>query len=194
MRYIVDGYNLLFRTLRAEGDLKKQREGIVASLNARARALNLDITIVFDGAQPFSEITRSHFDCIEIVFSRESEEADDYIARRLQEDPYPQRHTVITDDNKLAWRCRIAGGKTEGIQHFLRWLEARYDKRSSSVDRPSSLPALPSEPPQVPSTPAKEDLLSLFEERLEEETKGQPKPENLLDIFEERLRELEDEP
>ncbi len=50
MHYLVDGYNLLFRFLKAN-PLEKTRQAMIEELNTAVSELNLSVTLVFDGGK-----------------------------------------------------------------------------------------------------------------------------------------------
>lgn len=129
MHYYIDGYNLLFRVLRAGDDLRKQREELTLDLEKKIGALELDATLVFDSHYQEDDGTRSHFKSLEIVFTAKNETADDYILHRLKESPNPSQQTVVTSDKKLAYQCRMRLGKTESAEEFLTNLNRRYKNK-----------------------------------------------------------------
>ena len=131
MHYFIDGYNLMFRVLRTGDDLQKQRESIVSDLNKKIQLLNLNVTIVFDAHYQYGEGSRSLFESLEISFTDHGESADDYILKRVKSSPNPKQETVVTSDNKLAWRVRSLLGKTESVKEFLSRLNRRYENRLS---------------------------------------------------------------
>lgn len=129
MHYYLDGYNILFRGADAVGDLKKQRDLLIWELNEKVRALNLDVTVVFDAHYQLTEGTRSIFDSLEICFTEAQESADEYILKRLKGCASPKLETVVTSDNRLAWAARRYLAKTESVSEFLSWLNKRYNAK-----------------------------------------------------------------
>lgn len=135
MHYFIDGYNLMFRVLRAGDDLQMQREVIISDLNEKIQLLNLDVTIVFDAQYQFGEGSRSHFETLEICFTNQGETADDYIIKCVKSSPNPRQETVVTSDNKLAWRARRFLAKTESVKEFMSWLNRRHKNKLSKREK-----------------------------------------------------------
>jgi uncharacterized protein len=129
MHYYIDGYNLLFRILKAGDDLRKQREEITLDLDKKASFLELDLTLVFDSHYQEDANTRSHFNSIEIIFTARGETADEFILQELKESHAPSQHIVVTSDKKLARLCQLRLGKTESIDEFLAWTTKRYKNK-----------------------------------------------------------------
>lgn len=199
MHYFIDGYNLMFRVLRAGNDLQKQREFIVSDLNEKAQVLNLDVTVVFDAQYQSGEESRSHYQSLEICFTNQNETADEYILKNIKASPSPQNETVVTSDNKLAWGVRRLLAKTESIKQFMSWLNKRYENRleknrqepkeltQKKLSRPNSTSKENSEkelvPPQPGNTAANtfDYYLYQFEKKFRETAskgqKNQPKSE-----------------
>src|SRR5262245_23155228 len=126
MHYYIDGYNLMYRMMRAGDDLKRQRESIISPLNKKFQVLNINASIVFDAQFHFGEGTRSHLLALEICFTDEGETADDYILDKLKASPNPRQETVITSDKRLSWRARRLLAHTQSVEEFLNALEKRY--------------------------------------------------------------------
>jgi len=129
MHYIIDGYNLMFRTLRANDDLQTQRESIIRDLNAKIHIVNLDVTIVFDAHYQKGESSRSHLQHLEIFFTEHGQTADEWILNYLKHEKKPQQQIVITSDKKLAWQSRRKGAHTLTIEDFLKELNQRYKNK-----------------------------------------------------------------
>jgi uncharacterized protein len=129
MHYVIDGYNLMFRIIRAGDELSIQRKQLIENLNTKARVLGLNITLVFDAQYRLGEASRGHYDFLEILFTGEGETADEYILKDLKNASKPSHETVVTSDKKLAWLSRRNLAKTETIEHFLEWLNKRYKNK-----------------------------------------------------------------
>lgn len=162
MHYYIDGYNLLFRMLRAsDEDLQTQREMVIQDLNKKIQILQLDITLVFDAQYQFGDTTRSHLNYLEILFTSKGETADDFIINELKSTDSPRQETVVTSDKKLAWRARRKHAHTESVEEFLEWLNRRYKnvKKQKKKEKkvvltlPPVAPAKPAQKPAVPSKP-----------------------------------------
>lgn len=138
MHYFIDGYNLMFRVLRAGNDLKMQREMIIKDLSRKSQLLNIDVTLVFDAQyQTGDHFQTSHFKQLEIIFSQHGQTADELILQKLKHLANPQQQTVVTSDKKLAWLARLRHAKTESVDDFLKWLNARYKNKIKREKEPA---------------------------------------------------------
>ena len=129
MRYLIDGYNLMFRVLRAGDDLQAQRERIIRDLNAKIQFLDLDATIVFDAHYQIGDSHRTHYRQVEILFTAQGETADEHILSTLKKAKEPSEYTVVTSDKKLAWLSRRKLAKTETVEEFLSLLARRFKNK-----------------------------------------------------------------
>ena len=130
MLYIIDGYNFMFRILHAGDDLQSQRQQIIRDINDKIQLVHLEVTIVFDAPYQCGEGSRTHLNHLEICFTDEGESADDFIIQKLKHASHPKQITVVTSDNKLAWRARRYLAKTEKVEVFLAWLNKKYHSKA----------------------------------------------------------------
>lgn len=182
MHYLIDGYNLMFRVLKAGDDLQKQRERIIHDLNAKIQFLGLDATLVFDAQYQFGAAQRTHYKQVEILFTAEGETADDYILHELKSSQHPAGYTVVTSDKKLAWLSRRRLAHTEEVDEFLGWLNKRYKNKLRRLKEAREAPVPPKpakkQPPVVPIPTSPEECfnyyLQQFEERFQKIAKKVP--------------------
>lgn len=146
MHYFVDGYNLIFRRIRAGENLQEQRAAIIYELDEAADLLELDITIVFDAQYHLGIGSRGHYHHIEICFTDEGETADDYILEAVRLQKKPHQETVVTSDKKLAMQARRRLAKTETVEQFM----AKIGKRCQNKQRRQTIqkPAIPAPVPE----------------------------------------------
>ncbi|MCB1111637.1 MAG: NYN domain-containing protein [Chlamydiales bacterium] len=195
MRYIVDGYNLMFRVLHAGEDLQQQREAIIRTLNDKAKLLNLNLSIVFDGHYAEGESTRTHYNIIEIHYSAEGQSADDYIFTLIKHSPRPQQITLISSDKKLAWRVRRLGAKTETVESFIKQITQRTKQRRQISKQTPKKPISQPPPLQKQSEDALFDYyLQAFEEKDQKPVTSKRKKavsdkDRWLKIFEKKTEE-----
>lgn len=138
MHYYLDGYNLLFRIDRSTHRLQDQRLNIIQELNEKAKFLNLSITIVFDAHYQNNELTRTHYDYVEILFSASKETADERILEEIRNVTSPRNITVVTSDKKLAWFARRCMAKTESVEIFIKWLNKRFINKIRHLSIPQT--------------------------------------------------------
>lgn len=129
MHYILDGYNILFRTLRKGGDLKTQRASFLAELNDKIKLLGMDVTLVFDAQYAEGDASRSFYDAVEVHFTDQGETADEYILKHVRRSSHPRQEVVVTSDARLAWAVRRQLVRTETVEKFLSSLNKRYESK-----------------------------------------------------------------
>jgi predicted RNA-binding protein with PIN domain len=137
MHYIVDGYNLIFRLLYSSSPLQEQRAKIIKDISEKAKLLKLNITIVFDSSFQTGESTRTHINDVEIIYTAQYESADDFIINLLKHKD--KNNTVITSDQRLAWRARRQNAHSETVEDFIRWLNKRYQNKKLNPQPKQSL-------------------------------------------------------
>jgi predicted RNA-binding protein with PIN domain len=163
MHYYIDGYNLLFRILKAGDDVRKQREELTFELEKKIHLLEINATLVFDSHYQEDASTRSHYKSLEIVFTAQNETADEFILQQLKESNNPSHHTVVTSDKKLAHLCRLRLGKTETVDEFLAWIGKRYKNKQRQkrlqISKPPELKKTVETEvkPSAPTPPASQD-------------------------------------
>jgi uncharacterized protein len=138
MHYYIDGYNLLFRILRACDDLKTQRNQLLQDLESKINLLELDATIVFDSQYKEDGSSRAHHNHLEIIFTSVGETADEYILQDLKGASQPSQHTVVTSDKRLAELCRRRLAKTESVEEFFAWLNKRCQNKQRRQKEPAA--------------------------------------------------------
>lgn len=170
MHYFIDGYNLMFRILRAGDDLQLQRESIIRDLNRKIEVVGLDVTIVFDAQYQSGESSRSHLQHLEICFTSQGETADELILRQLQHDKNPRQQTIVTSDKKLAWLARRRGAQTETVEDFLKSLNNRVKnklKRSKLTPPPDIIPPIKKITPPSTQKSSTEECFEYYLEQFE---------------------------
>jgi predicted RNA-binding protein with PIN domain len=182
MHYYIDGYNLMFRLLRAGDDLARQREQVIEEIYRKVSFIGLDVTIVFDSQYNPSESTRSNLRAMAIHFTDHAETADEYILSELKSDDNPFSHTVVTSDKKLAYLARLRSAKTISVEDFMVVLNKRFRNKMRQKRHP--LPKAEIKLPVKPKTPTVSDraedcfdfYLQEFESEFEEILKKEPPP------------------
>jgi predicted RNA-binding protein with PIN domain len=168
MHYYVDGYNLIFRVLKAKDSLKSKRSTLITDLSNKIDLLKLHTTLVFDSQYQHTEATRHHHKNLEIYYTDEGETADDYIIKCLKANQYASKRqiTVVTSDLHLAWRARRENALTMLIDEYLDWIARRHRNKISEIRKELEAPPSPSkiELPKLIPEPVKkksEDALDV---------------------------------
>lgn len=196
MHYFIDGYNLLFRSIKAGSeDLQLQRQAIIDDLSKKLNVLNIDATIVFDSYYQKGLREKNHKQNFEILFTDEGETADECILDELRIRPNPRIETVVTSDKDLAWKARLKGAHTLTIDEFLRFLNQKWRKKMNPISKKEKEPE-PIPPPIEKKETTEEFYLRTFEEALaddpffkrvkERKEKRKSDYERWLDAFEEQ--------
>jgi hypothetical protein len=111
MRYLIDGYNLLFawqllpRHSRP-GRLQRARHNLLQRLRHTGATGRGDVTVVFDGRHaPPGAATAAEHHGLHVRFTHEGT-ADDLIEELLRHEGGPHRLTVVSDDHRLRKAAR----------------------------------------------------------------------------------------
>lgn len=133
MHYIIDGYNLLFRTTRAREseDLKAERQQIIQELSNKLKIARLDASLIFDAHLKEGLGQQFFVKDLSVYFTDKGETADDYILEVVRQSPNPAIQTVVTSDTHLAWRVRRRGAHSLPVEEFRKTLERIYRKKLS---------------------------------------------------------------
>jgi predicted RNA-binding protein with PIN domain len=116
MKYLIDGYNLLFFYLTSDGTLRDKRERLINLLDEKLKFLKLRATIVFDNftnEETFGK--RRYFKALNVVFTSYKESADNYIIENCNE-----KCVVVTADKTLSQKCRNLKALVESPKLFLK--------------------------------------------------------------------------
>lgn len=137
MHYIIDGYNLFFFLFgNSFRDFKSQRQSLIQSMNAKIEFLSLDVSLVFDSHLVPGEGSRSHYHHLEIQFTPEGMNADDFIINYLKQSRNTSKEVLVTNDRELSQRARHLSAGTQSIDQFLNWLNKRYSNKKRGKDKP----------------------------------------------------------
>ncbi|CRX37462.1 NYN domain-containing protein [Estrella lausannensis] len=182
MPVLIDGYNLLFSYLLSHGELKQEREKMIVSLAELLKKAKKEATVVFDSHSPKTPATRGHFGSLEIIFTDQGEEADDYILRKIKASKRPALYLVVTGDKKLAERARRLLAKTISIKEWLQLTVKQAEKQALLEKEEREKPPSVAKPPPVQEKQVQER---------QEKKKPLSEEEYFLQAFEERYRQFE---
>jgi hypothetical protein len=146
MHYYIDGYNLIFRVLKAKDSLRDRRTTLITELSNKIELLKLHTTLVFDSQYQSTEATRHHHKNLEIYYTDEGETADDYIIKSLKaikQSPNKRNVTVVTSDLHLAWRARRENALTMSIDEYLDWINRRHRNKAAQIREELEAPPPP---------------------------------------------------
>lgn len=178
MHYIIDGYNLMFRVVRAGDDLQATRRLVIETLDDKLSLLNIHATLVFDAHYQPGDSVRNHFGSLEIIFSAENETADQWILHTVKLSSKPSSITVVTSDKKLAWGARMKLAKTLSVEEFLQTVRVRCRNKAKRSREPAREPIPPKisgpAPDSVPAPGSFDYYLEHFE-RSFNEIKSEPR-------------------
>lgn len=123
LHLVIDGYNLLHASSNgAFGDIEAERERLIDGLAAYRRLKRVRLTAVFDGiASGRLSRSREMRSGIEVVFSRDGEEADRILKELAREKKGSA--TIVTSDRDVASCAEAAGAVVIGSEEFRRLLD-----------------------------------------------------------------------
>lgn len=104
---VVDGYNVT-KTGYGELSLEQQRNRLVRDLGALRARTNVEITCVWDGAEPVHGLPPPPRG-VRVLFSRKGETADELIRRLVRAEPDGRPVVVISADREVADGVRRHG-------------------------------------------------------------------------------------
>ena len=162
MHYWIDGYNFLFRITKDYKTLQRQKNQILTHLEAFAATFHLHLTFIFDGKHKApAEALRGHLRAVEIIYTPESQSADDFILEHIQYHSKPSQVTVVSSDREVSGKSKQFGAKTQTIQEFLSFLLTKEKKRKKET---KPLPSFKDTDFHI------ERLRKIFEERMDSES------------------------
>jgi predicted RNA-binding protein with PIN domain len=169
MHYYIDGYNLLFRTLRAKGgeDLKIERLHLLNDLAEKLQKTGIEATVVFDSHYQIGDRTRHVLQTLDIHFTDQNQTADAFILECIHSLPNPQFHTVVTSDRHLAWHARCAGAQSQAVEAFRKMLNRVYTKKRYQSAPIAPKPLL-SAPVKIKIETLQDKYERIFEEKLKD--------------------------
>ncbi len=160
MHYWIDGYNLLFYLPKTNGSFEEKRRILIAQINDQVKNLSLVATVVFDASDPAQKYdTRSHYDCLEIIYTHCKKSADDAILEAVELSKKRSNLCVVSSDKGLSSKAKALGSQTLSLSDFLHFLFKRHSRVSlrqetDYQDSPREIERLL----KIFSTPRKEDL------------------------------------
>jgi predicted RNA-binding protein with PIN domain len=170
--YLIDGYNWLFRTLHhaaKEESLKFERERMLHELSLKLNKAKIQATVVFDSQYNPDPAERWLSKGITIYFTDSGQTADDFILEFIKYASNPAQYTIVTSDERLAWRVREKAS-TMHIQEFKQMLNRIYTKKQRIKPQIEK-------PPMKVITPApRKTLQDRYEEIFSKNAEEEPKP------------------
>ncbi len=164
MRYLIDGYNLLFRIAKPGSALEKKRESLIVELNRVISDFKLKVIVVFDGSHPgLSHVMRHHFDALEIIYTYQNLSADEYIIEEVHSTRRPEEILVITSDRGLSQTCKNLGAKTQSIETFISSLKKKNFRKKKKQKETASEASFKDSSAEITR------LLAIFEKKLKED-------------------------
>lgn len=119
-RFLVDGMNVIGS--KPDG-WWRDRNGAVRRFVTRLQRLmetsDHDVTVVFDG-RPVARLAEGAHIEVQVLYARRAgpDAADDRIVEMVTNDGDPGSLLVVTSDQRLAQRVRVAGAEVESVTRF----------------------------------------------------------------------------
>jgi predicted RNA-binding protein with PIN domain len=134
-KIVVDGYNLIHAiselTRLLERDAEAARDRLVMLLADYRATRKVGVAVVFDG-QRFSGQQPRPTGGVEVVFSRQPQNADARIKAMLAKQKHARSWVVVTSDNSIAIHARDFGAKVVPSQDFARQLSRSHRPQVTS--------------------------------------------------------------
>src|SRR5205809_7364029 len=112
MRYLIDGYNLLYamgvlRNRAGPTGLQKARRGLLGLLRGAYGEEAAEVTVVFDAAgAPPGAAEEEHYQGIHVRYAIHQDQADDLIEALIRHHSAPRQLTVVSDDHRIQQAAR----------------------------------------------------------------------------------------
>lgn len=131
MRYLIDGYNLLYAIGRVSprsprSAVDQARRWLVQQLS---QDVQRDVTVVFDGHPPRNADPAG---VVRVLYSRQ-DSADDVIEELVRTDPTPKQLAVVSNDHRLQQAGRRRGCQ---VVACLDYFEARPPPPPAKAEPP----------------------------------------------------------
>lgn len=166
MKYLLDGYNLLFRAENARGSLEEQRRRLFEKLNFYAETLHLDIAVVLDAHLQIGEMRRHNFHSLEVIYTDFAQTADDFIIEYVESIPLNKRQQikVVSSDRALVRKVLMERGEATSCAAFFQEMERKMCAQLSGKkkERAPRLPQKTGEKP-LPGIHDTKSWTALFE-------------------------------
>ena len=148
MRYVIDGYNLLYAWGVLRGrvgphGLEQARQALLGQLHGRLGADAVAVTVVFDAARaPPGAAAEQDCQGIHVYFALKRE-ADDLIEELIRHDSAPQQLTVVSDDHRIRdaarrRRCPVLGC-LEFVERMEHWRSVPATPPEDSAAKPEGV-------------------------------------------------------
>lgn len=169
MRYIIDGYNYLFRLLHKNEEVRAIRDDLISYLARMSDEAHLEISLIFDSKYQKGEHSRKRQELFELIFTDEGESADEWILRELKRSANAKLITVVTSDRRLAMHCRNYLALTMECRDFQQFIVKKAKIKLIKVQKEKPpLKNLPISPPKNVLS-GFDYYLQEFEKRVEEQ-------------------------
>jgi predicted RNA-binding protein with PIN domain len=140
MRYLIDGYNLLYAMGALKGPvgpqgLERARQRLLGWIEGVFQDRTSSVTVVFDGTHGEAVLTAGG---IEVIFAAGNEEADDLIERLIKKSTAPGQLTVVSSDRRLRQAADRRNARSVTSEDFTLELEKLRKARLKSVPGPKA--------------------------------------------------------
>lgn len=109
---IIDGYNLIKSprvSFPQANSLEAQREYLLQILQSSPALRNRQVTVVFDGGEPFPGPHTYTYGHIRLVFSGPRKTADEVIQQMIRKASRPAELHIVTSDRRIQFTARDHG-------------------------------------------------------------------------------------
>ena len=138
MPYLVDGNNLLGAARDARLGLPRDESALLRLLDRFAQARRSEILVVFDGPAG-ARRAAGHADRVgraRVRYAGSGRQADDLIVEMIAGWNNPAEITLVSSDNQLRGRAKVAGARVLGCAEFAGRLRDATSGSTSEDDKP----------------------------------------------------------
>lgn len=148
MRYLIDGYNLLYATGLVGTQTTPQGVGF-----ARARLVDMlhvthknhpgTVTLVFDAERlPRGAAARQNLRGIEVFYAVHHLEADDLLEELIAKSSTPGQMVVVSNDRRVQSAARRRGCQVTSCSEYMDWLLASCRRSAQAVQDAEEKPTV----------------------------------------------------
>jgi predicted RNA-binding protein with PIN domain len=171
MKYLLDGYNILFREKDARGSLEEQRGRLFDKLSLLAEDSHRTLIVVLDSHHQIGDSERHHYRALEVIYTDFDQTADDYIIEYVERLPVNKRSRVkvVTSDRTLMQKVRLERVEVLPVSSFLKELEKKAHVRSEKrAELHSHTSRSKGDDGVLPNLGDNSSWIAIFEERIKQ--------------------------
>ena len=129
MKYLLDGYNILFFFLKEKSAFATQRQELVSYFREKFEILDILGELIFDGSHKRDEESgRVYRSPLTIIYTPKGQSADAYIIEKIEQTKNPKEITVVTLDGGLTRQAKGLQAHVQKPLSFIQFLQKKSEK------------------------------------------------------------------